>query len=364
MSGLTVLQDLYSDYLIVNQGQCSCTNLGKSLNMSHDCFTRMLHSEELNGSWLWKVAKPLANRIASPEGVLAIDDTVEEKRYSSLSPWNCYHWDHCLSRSIKGVNQLTSLYYSNSISVPVGFETITKTEPVIDKKTGKEKLVSKVPKQKLFQGLIEQAVHNRLIFRYVVADKWFSSKENMNFIHGLDKYFVLPLKNNRKVAMSKEEKERGLYQAVGEVKLEEGHVLTVYVEGVEFPLLLQKQVFKDGDGALSGSEPTLYLVSNDLDLAPSVMLAIYSIRWKVECFFKSVKSNLGYANSPAHTYRSQINHMALSMIAFIKLEMVKDRTRANHFAFKAKVKAVALDAAWQFWQDVKKHCQISNMMAA
>lgn len=363
MVELRFLQDLYSDYLIVNQGQCSCTSLGQEINISHDRFTRMLHSEQLDSKWLWKSVKPLVTRISSPDGVLVLDDTVEEKRYSALSSWNCYHWDHCLNRSIKGINQLTSLYHSQSISVPVGFEIITKTEKVIDKKTGKEKLVSKVSKQSLFQNLIQHAVDNALEFRHIVADKWFSSKDNMNFIHGIEKYFVFPLKNNRKVALSKEDKERGLYQGVGEVKLEEDQVLTVYVEGMEFPLLLQKQVFKNGDGAPKGSEPILYLVSNDLTLDAPSMAAIYSIRWKVECFFKSVKSNLGYANSPAHTYKSQVNHLVLSMIAFVKLEMVKDKTRINHFAFKAKVRAVALTAAWAFWQDVKKQCSLSMMAA-
>jgi IS4 transposase len=180
----------------------------------------------------------------------------------------------------------------------------------------------------------------------------------MNFIDGLEKKFVFPLKTNRKVALSKEDKEKGVYQAVSEVKLEEGQVRTVYVEGVEFPLLLQKQVFLSGDGAPSGSEPILYLVSNDLTLDAPSIATIYSIRWKVECFFKSIKSNLGYANSPAHTYKSQVNHLVLSMMAFIKLEILKDKTRINHFAFKAKVRAIALNNAWTFWQDTKNQFSI------
>ena len=363
MIDIGILQDLYSDYLIVNQGQCNCTSLGKELNISHDRFTRMLGSASLDQKSLWNHVKSLVRRISSDEGVMVVDDTVEEKRYSALSDWNCYHWDHCQNRSIKGINQLTCLYHSQSISVPIGFEIITKTERVVDKKTGKEKLVSKVSKQSLFQGLIRQAVGNGVAFKHIVADKWFSCKENMNFIHSIGKHFVFPLKNNRKVALSSQDKACGLYHGVGEVKLEEGQVLTVYVEGVEFPLLLQKQVFKDGDGAHAGGEPVLYLVSNDLSLDACSMAAIYSIRWKVECFFKSVKSNLGYANSPAHTYKSQVNHLVLSMIAFVKLEIVKDKTRINHFAFKAKVRAVALSAAWKFWEDVKQHCGLANKAA-
>lgn len=348
------LRDYYSDYLIVNQSGCHCTSLGLELGLSHDRFTRMLNKEELDSKWLWSRCKFLVKRISSPEGVLVIDDTIEEKRHSALSDWNCYHWDHCSNRSVKGINQVTSLYHSKDISVPVGFEVVTKPDFVEDGKTGKLKRISRKSKQDIFRDLVKQAIDNQIDIKYIVADKWFSNKENMNFISGLKQQFVFPLKNNRKVALSKEDKEKGVYQVVSEVKLEEGQVRIVYVEGVEFPLLLQKQVFQTGDDAFNGNEPILYLVSNDLTLDAPTMTTIYSIRWKVECFFKSIKSNLGYAKSPTHTYKSQTNHLVLSMVAFVKLEVLKDKVRINHFAFKAKVRAVALHSAWNFWQDVRK----------
>ena len=353
------LSDWYSDFLIVNQGQCICTALGRELGIAHDQFTRMLNREHFDSAFLWKSCKPLVRRIELASGVLVLDDTIEEKCYSALSDWNCYHWDHCLNRSVRGLNQVTMLYHSQDISVPIGFKMVTKPDIVIDKKTGKEKRVSKVSKQVLFQALIAEAVDNQVQIGHIVADKWFSSEDNMKFIAGKEKYFVFPLKKNRKVALSAQDKANGVYQVVSEVKLDEGQVRTVYVKGVEFPLLLQKQVFQTEGDVPKGSEPTLYLVSNDLTLDAPAMTAIYSIRWKVECCFKSMKSNLGYANSPAHTQKSQVNHLVLCMLAFVKLEILKDKTRINHFAFKAKVRAVALSKAWQFWQDTKKQFQVS-----
>jgi DDE superfamily endonuclease len=178
MQSTAKLRDLYSDYLIVNQSQCICTGLGSELGLSHDKFTRMLHKENLDSKWLWKNVKPLASRISSEQGVLILDDTIEEKYYSRVSDWNCYHWDHCKNRSVKGINQLSALYHSKSISIPVGFEVVTKPDTIIDKKTGKEKRVSKVSKQDLFRKLINQSVDNQLEIGHILADKWFSSKEN------------------------------------------------------------------------------------------------------------------------------------------------------------------------------------------
>jgi hypothetical protein len=57
------------------------------------------------------------------------------------------------------------------------------------------------------------------------------------------------LKANRKVALSLEEKKQGIYDQVASVELEPGTVREVYVEQVEFPLLLVKQVFKNEDGS-------------------------------------------------------------------------------------------------------------------
>jgi len=66
----------------------------------------------------------------------------------------------------------------------------------------------------------------------------------MNFVKiTLEKEFVMPLKSNRKVATSAEAKQNGRYQSVDTLELEPMKPVTVYLEGVEFVLLLVKQVF-------------------------------------------------------------------------------------------------------------------------
>lgn len=104
---------------------------------------------------------------------------------------------------------------------------------------------------------------------------------------------------------------------------------------MDFPLLLTKQVFKDGNR----ERGVLYLVTNDLTGTPvradSVCIQTqYARRWKVEEFHKSIKSNTGYWRSPAHTVRSQSNHLFLSMLAFVKLEALRLSTSRNHFELK------------------------------
>ena len=79
---------------------------------------------------------------------------------------------------------------------------------------------------------------------------WFAAADNMRLIKAdLGKDFVMPLKCNRKVALSGQDKKDGRYQAVETLTLEHRQAREVYLEQVPFPLLLVKQVFTNKDGS-------------------------------------------------------------------------------------------------------------------
>ncbi len=91
-------------------------------------------------------------------------------------------------------------------------------------------------------------IKNKLSFKYVLADNWFSSKENMKFIRlDAEKDFIMGLKSNRVVALSKKDKGDGRFVRLDSLELKPGSTRTVYLKGVPFPLLLCKQVFKNKD---------------------------------------------------------------------------------------------------------------------
>ena len=66
---------------------------------------------------------------------------------------------------------------------------------------------------------------------------WFASAENMKYIkHTLKKNFVMPIKTNRKVALSLADKQQGRYRRVDTLELVPNAVQEIYLEGVDFPL--------------------------------------------------------------------------------------------------------------------------------
>lgn len=339
------LLDLYSDYLISAFGQTTATGLSSLLNgeISHDQVQRSLAGEQQNSAELWRVAKPHIRKIESKDGVAIVDDSIAEKPYTDENDIICWHYDHSQQRTVKGINFVTCLYHSQGVSLPVGFELVRKTQHYIDPKDGKEKRRSDKTKNEMYRDLLQQAVNNQIPFKYALNDIWFASAENMNFVKlTLKKEFVMPLKGNRKVALSVDAKQSGRYQRLDTLELEPMHPVTVYLESVEFALLLLKQVFTNEDG----STGIQYLVTSDTTLDGNGITTIYQKRWNVEPYHKSLKQNASLEKSPTQTVTTQTNHFFAALCGYIKLELLKTDTQLNHFALKAKLYLHAIQSAY------------------
>jgi hypothetical protein len=349
---MDTLLDLYSDYLISSFGQTTATGLASLLKggLSHDQVTRYLASKARTSADLWKIAKPLVRRIQSDQAAMIVDDSISEKPYTDENDIVCWHYDHSHQRTVKGINFLTVLYHSQGVSLPVGFALIAKTEHYVDKKDGKEKRRSPTSKNEHYRALLEQAVQNQIPFRYVLNDVWYSAAENMMFIrHTLGKDFIMPLKTNRKVALSLADKQQGRYVRVDTLELEPNVLTTIYLEGVDFPMLLVKQVFANEDG----STGILYLVTSDTTLSYDAITTLYQKRWNVEPYHKSLKQNASLEKSPTQTVTSQTNHFFAALCAFIKLEMLKGTTQLNHFALKTRLYVNALQVAFSTLRELQ-----------
>ncbi len=343
MNVKNLLGDIYTDYLLVCPAQITATGLSAftSDEICHDKFTQLLSSGTFSSKYLWENVKPMCHEIKSSEAVLIFDDSIEEKKYTDTNELMQWHYDHTVGRCVKGVNFLTALYHSNEMSLPVCVDFVRKTKPFINKK-GKLIYKSTTSKNQMYRDMLYQSCYN-IDFKYVLNDSWFSSSENMSYVYEVcKKHFIMALKENRKVALSKEDKDNGVYVSIKSLGLEEC-VLSVYFEQLDFPVLISKQVFKNGDG----STGVLYLASSDLSLTYTQMTTIYKKRWKVEEYHKSIKSNAAFAKSPTRTPRTQTSHFIASIMAYVKLERLKVRNNKNHFAMKTQILLQATKAAYQ-----------------
>jgi hypothetical protein len=335
--------DLYTDYLTCSFGLTTATGMSATLDgaIGHDSITRFLAERDYTNKDLWKLVKPTIREIETDDGVIVIDDTIEEKLYTDENEIIAWHYNHVFGRSVKGVNQLNLLYHNALGTVPLGFELVEKDLHFTDPETEKLRRKSSVTKNEQARSLVGAVVQNQVKFGYVLADSWFSSKENMEFIVSKHKHFIFALKSNRTFASSQQDKRAGNFIAVSDLAWEENTTKTGYLRGMDMPIRITRQIFTNEDG----SRGTLYLATSDLTLEHADIITIYQKRWSVEEYHKSMKSNLGFAKSPTRRETTQRNHFFAVAYGYHKLERLARATKLNHFALKAKLYIKAQQAS-------------------
>ena len=330
------LLDLYTDYLITQNGYASATGLSDLVDrlVSHDKVTRFLNKYEYGSQELWHIVKPVVRKYEDDDGVLILDDSIEEKPYSKENEIVCWHYSHAKGIHLKGINFLSCMVHYNNISLPICYEVVHKDLHYFDEKEQRKRRKASIGKNEHFRNLLLTCRKNDIKYKYVLADNWFSSKENIEFIDKtLHKYFILGLKSNRTVALSISDKKNNKYTKISELNLREGLLIKAYLKGIRKPVMLMKKIFKNENG----STGTLYLISNDFNLSYDRMYEIYQKRWNIEVFHKSVKNNASLAKSPTKIVKSQKNHIFASIVAYVKLETIRIATSLNHFALKYKL---------------------------
>ena len=337
--------DLYTDYLIASFGPTTATGLSRLLDgqVSHDQVTRFLSERVKTSADLWRLVKPLLRQVESPDGVLIIDDSIEEKPYTDENDQVAWYFDASKNRTVKGINFLTAFYQVGEVGLPVAFDVVTKTEFYFDVKKQTTKRRSEQTKNARYRQLLQVCLHNQMKFRYLLNDSWYASADNMKFVHqALKKDFVMALKENRKVAVGQAAPRNGRYQAVKTLDLPEAEPCQIWLEEVPFALLLVKQVFKNEDG----SEGTRYLVTSDLTLRSDQIAKLFQRRWSIEVYHKSLKQNASLEKSPTKCETTQRNHLFASLCAYIKLEGLRIKTKTSPFALKSKIYISALKSAY------------------
>jgi uncharacterized protein YrzB (UPF0473 family) len=347
------LLELYSDYLLSSFSYTTATGLSIMTEgeISHDKVTRFLNESEFSSKELWKIVKPTIREIETEDGIVAIDDTIEEKPYTEENEIVSWYHDHRKGRAVKGINLLSALYINDKGKIQINYSIVKKTKTVYDEKKGKERRVSEVTKNQIYQKMLNQIIKNKVQFKYVINDVWYASAANMVYIKKkVEKEFIMPIKTNRKVALSRKDKIYEKYVTVSFLELKENTSYKIYLEDVPFELYLVKQIFKNEDG----TEGVLYLVTSDSTLTYNQITELYQKRWKIEVYHKSLKKNASLCKSPARMVRTQSNHIFASIFAFYKLEAMSMKTKLNHFAIKARIYEKAIKVAYEELQQVNQ----------
>lgn len=122
--------------------------------------------------------------------------------------------------------------------------------------------------------MMAQSISNSLIFKYILADNWFSSVGNMTFINQKKKFFIFGMKSKRMVALSENDQNRDHWTSIDELVTSNNTPVKVWLKDPSFPVLVTKQFFTNKDR----STGTRFLVSNDFNLTDGGFTTIYKKR--------------------------------------------------------------------------------------
>jgi len=288
---------------------------GKSLNQlldsgelcgKKDVFYRFINSSTAN--WLKFIRLLSSNMIARLKsffsddmGVLIVDDTIHKRNRSKNVELLTRVRDHNDGRYYRGFRCLTLCFHIAHAIIPVDFRIlssanentrINECRADLDKRSNAHKL-RKYAVSNAFQMVYDLLARQRGLARHVLFDSWFAKPVmfktlcEMGF-HG--------------IGMLKAEKGR-LYRFKGKIFNLES--LFTFAK----PFIHREQGFATLGVELRDGTPLsitfvqdkdnargwLAIGTTDLSLSPMQVISLYSRRWNIEVFFKTVKSCLGFA---------------------------------------------------------------------
>jgi len=270
-----ITKQKYVEYLISTPINYTCTNLAEHLEgVSHDVVSDYLKREPLTAQQIWELVEGMIDD--SPEAVLIVDDSVQDKRYSKSIELVKLQYSGATGGLARGIG-VVNLLHSNGTDreyYPIDYRIYAKEA---DGKT----------KNDHFLEMLTNAISDKKVqAKRVLFDSWYASWQNLKRVHRLGLIFYTTLKSNRLVSLSKEEG----YVHLDEIewtaeRMEKGVI--VKLKKVPFKVKLFKLVAKNGD--------IDWVISNNLDETMTTQLAQKAdkLRWQVEEFHRELKQLTG-----------------------------------------------------------------------
>lgn len=201
---------------------------------------------------------------------------------------------------INGIGLLNFLWIGDDDQVyPTDFRI---WEPAEDGKT----------KNDHFREMLKFSKERGLNPEAILTDAWYSSLDNLKCIRNLGWNWVMRLKKNRRVNRNKR---------LNEIEVSESGT-KIHLRGYGWIMVYR---FVDQDGH------TIYLGSSFEGKTTKEIQAFAQKRWEIEVFHRELKQTCGLERCQARTSRAQRNHIALSILAWIKQATVRQADNLTHY---------------------------------
>lgn len=274
----------YCQYLLSSQANYTLTNFAHhTKKFSHDAINRYLAGDQVRPHLVWENVK--GEVVQTTGGYLVFDDTVMDKRFSFKIELVRRQYSGNAHGVIKGIGVVRCVYV-NPIEDQFWIIDYRIYDPDGD---GKTKL------DHLHDMLMHSVYHKRLLFRAVLMDTWYATKDIMLYIacasfigEKLHKIYYCPLKKNRQVDDSGGTESYRRMDSLSWSHKERKHGKLIKVRG--FPKNHKVKLFR----VVLSTQRTDYVVTNDLAQDDTQAIKeVCGLRWKIEQFHRETKQLTG-----------------------------------------------------------------------
>jgi SRSO17 transposase len=249
---------------------------------------------------LWELVEPLLNN--SAEGVLIVDDSVQNKQYSQQIGLVQRQYSGAEHGLVRGIDVVNLVHYDGQDFYPIDYRLYA---PKVDGRTKNELFIEMLMIAKLGRNIKAQTI---------LFDSWYTSVDNLKIIAFLEMTFVAPVKVNRLVSLSK---------ASGYIHIQDinwtpkrlAYGVSVKLKELPFRVRLFKVVATNGD--------IDWIITNSPDSIDAQAVADRNAqRWPIEQFHRELKQLTGSEKCQCRKARSQRNHLGYCYLAWLALKVM------------------------------------------
>ena len=244
----------------------------------------------------------------SQDGVVIIDDSVTHRTGDQL-PNAGWFYDHAENDTVWGQNLVFSQYADEKTTYPLGFRLCEKEAE------------SKIDHAK---ALVDEAHEVGVPADTYLFDSWYCSQELVEHVESHDKDWISVLKSNRHVEYGGEMiRVDALAERIDTTEREvDGETYNIWTKKLNVSKLGEKKVLISEKVTDEDEEnPVKYLVTNKIDAPTKQLIRTYSMRWRIETFFRDSKQDLGFEDCEVERDAGANRHWHLLMLAYSCLRL-------------------------------------------
>jgi hypothetical protein len=284
----------YVEALLRCQDKKVCTNLAKTLNVSHDNLYHNFRTSISSGEHLSRSLETIAhNELNEDNTYLIHDDTHLIKIYAKQIEGIEVGYDGSTSRPCLGIKMMTSLLTDTKINIPIDATPYVSEELAQSSYKTKSRLAIETTRH----------VIKRFKIKRMLGDAHFATNEMLFFLNEEAINFLMKITRTRKVTID------GLTGQLQNILRLKKNSHTKVAKGTINGIQCYFYVIKIRD------ESTIYLISNDY-IEPSKVIELYRIRWNIEIFHRTAKQYLGLSDCQMRAIEKQRQHALHVMHAY------------------------------------------------